>query len=50
MLDELGFPQNLALDLFHHAPQLVAEALDEPADQKVQTTRVGGLELTGPVG
>lgn len=50
MLDELGFPQNLALDLFHHAPQLVAEALDESADQMVQTTRVGALELTGPVG
>lgn len=29
MLDNVGFPQNLALDLFHHTSQLVAEALDK---------------------
>jgi hypothetical protein len=50
MINNLGFPQNLALELFHRTSQLVAKALDErPTDQMMQTAG-GTLELTGPVG
>lgn len=37
MLNNLWFPQNLALDLFRHTFQLVAKALDEhPTGQNVE--------------
>ena len=51
VLNNLGFAQNLTLELFHHTSQLVAKALDErPTDQKVQTIHACAFELTGSVG
>lgn len=51
MRHKLGPPKHLALDLFRHAFQLVAEALDvRPRISRVHTVHADALELTGPSG